>query len=155
MLSAPSEDQDPIRSKKLVPGSYSTNLLCVLMARALQVEENFLGIHRTKSLTARLLRVQPLRGTSSRKFLLLEAAMALRFIGIDPDTGDANCPSVWVDERDGSIVIQGWEVTDPEERAQIAARSPIADNERIIRIPDRMKHILKEACSDPRPDDVR
>lgn len=34
--------------------------------------------------------------------------MALRFVGIDPNTGDSNCPSVWVDDRDGSIVIQGW-----------------------------------------------
>lgn len=81
--------------------------------------------------------------------------MALRFIGIDPNTGDSNCPSIWIDERDGSIVLQGWEVTDPGERSEIAARSPILDHERIIRIPSRMRHLLMEACSDPGPDDVR
>ncbi|MEV4896012.1 hypothetical protein AB0K48_42275 [Nonomuraea sp. NPDC055795] len=74
--------------------------------------------------------------------------MALRFVGIDPDTPGGNCPSVWVDEEDGSIVLQGWEVTDPAEREQVAARSPILDHERIIRIPARMRHILLEAVSD-------
>ncbi|WP_433513796.1 hypothetical protein ACQP2T_61330 [Nonomuraea sp. CA-143628] len=74
--------------------------------------------------------------------------MTLRFVGIDPETPGGNCPSVWVDEVDGSIVVQGWEVTDPEERAQIATRSPILDHERIVRIPARMRHILAEACSD-------
>lgn len=73
--------------------------------------------------------------------------MALRFIGIDPETDGNNCPSVWVDDKDGSIVIQGQEVTDPVELAEIAARSPIASNEKIIRVPERVRRILMEACS--------
>ncbi|MFC4590383.1 hypothetical protein [Sphaerisporangium corydalis] len=81
--------------------------------------------------------------------------MALRFVGIDPNTGDANCPSVWIDERDGSFVIQGWEVVDPGERAEIAARSAILEHERIVRIPARMRDILLEACSAQPVDDVR
>ncbi|WP_084772229.1 hypothetical protein [Nonomuraea candida] len=72
--------------------------------------------------------------------------MALRFIGIDPNTDGNNCPSVWVDESDGSIVIQGWEVTGQEDLAQVAARSPIPDNEKVVRVPGRMAKLLMEAC---------
>ncbi|WP_113699372.1 hypothetical protein [Nonomuraea lactucae] len=72
--------------------------------------------------------------------------MALRFIGIDPNTDGNNCPSVWVDESDGSIVIQGWEVTGPEDLAQVAARSPIPDNEKVVRVPRRTAKLLMEAC---------
>ena len=33
----------------------------------------------------------------------------------DDTSGGNNCPMVWKDETDGSIVLQGWEVTDPLE----------------------------------------
>lgn len=81
--------------------------------------------------------------------------MALRFVGIDPNTGGNNCPSVWVDDKDGSIVIQGWEVTDSAELAQVAARSPIPDHEKVVRIPRRMASMLMEACNAEAPHDVR
>jgi hypothetical protein len=71
--------------------------------------------------------------------------VALRFIGIDPATPGGNCPSVWVDEGTGDIVVQGWEETDATSRAQIATKSPILDHERIVRLPARMRHILREA----------
>lgn len=81
--------------------------------------------------------------------------MALRFIGIDPDTNGDNCPSVWVDDTDGSIVIQGWEVTDSAELAQVATRSPIPDHEKVVRIPRRMASLLMEACGAEAASDVR
>lgn len=31
--------------------------------------------------------------------------MSLRFIGIDPNTGDGESPTVWVDQDRGEIVI--------------------------------------------------
>ncbi|MET8049106.1 MULTISPECIES: hypothetical protein [unclassified Streptosporangium] len=74
--------------------------------------------------------------------------MALRFIGIDPGSEHGGCPSVWVDGTDGSFVIQGWEVDDPAELAEVEARSPIARNEKIVRIPARMRDLLMEACGD-------
>ena len=37
--------------------------------------------------------------------------MALRFIGVDPDSPNNGSPTVWLDEDDGSIVIQGWKIT--------------------------------------------
>ncbi len=74
--------------------------------------------------------------------------MALRFIGIDPNTNGGNCPSVWVDEDTGDIVVQGWEETDEGNRADIAAKSPILPHERIVRLPARMRHILREAVTE-------
>lgn len=75
----------------------------------------------------------------------LEAAMALRYIGIDPETPGGNCPSVWVDEQTGDFVFQGWEEIDAANRAEIASRSPILDHERIVRLPARMRPIIREA----------
>ncbi|WP_067793366.1 hypothetical protein [Actinomadura formosensis] len=72
--------------------------------------------------------------------------MALVFIGIDPDTNGGNCPSVWVDEATGDLVFQGWEVTDHATLAEVAARSPVAENEKVVRLPARMKMIIQEAC---------
>lgn len=34
--------------------------------------------------------------------------MALQYIGIDPDTGQGNCPTVWVDDKNDDLVLQGW-----------------------------------------------
>ena len=33
--------------------------------------------------------------------------MALKFVGKDPDSPNNGSPAVWVDDEDGSIVIQG------------------------------------------------
>ncbi|TKA11913.1 hypothetical protein FCI23_08810 [Actinacidiphila oryziradicis] len=74
--------------------------------------------------------------------------MALRFIGIDPNTNGGNCPSVWIDEASGDLVFQGWEVTDHATLAEVGARSPIAEHERIVRLPARMRAIILEACGD-------
>lgn len=74
--------------------------------------------------------------------------MALRFIGIDPNTNGGNCPSVWVDEASGDLVFQGTEVTDQATLAEVAARSPIAGHETIVRLPARMRAIIQEACGD-------
>ena len=72
--------------------------------------------------------------------------MALTFIGIDPDTNGGNCPSVWVDDSTGDLLFQGWEVTDQADLAEVAARSPIADGEKIVRLPARRRAIIQEAC---------
>ena len=73
--------------------------------------------------------------------------MALEFIGIDPETGGDHCPAVFVDEESGDFLLQGWSVTDPDTLAAIAGRSPIADNESVVRLPARMRAILLEAVN--------
>ena len=71
--------------------------------------------------------------------------MPLKFLAIDPATHDGGCPAVFVDDETGDLVFQGWTVTDPATLAQAAEHSPIADNESLVRLPARMREIIKEA----------
>lgn len=73
---------------------------------------------------------------------------ALRFIGVDPETPSTGSPTVWVDEDDNSIVIQGWRITDDLSLAGILATGPIPDHETVIRLPRRMAPFLLEACGE-------
>ena len=67
--------------------------------------------------------------------------MALRFLGIDPNTDGVNCPTVWLDESTGDYVLQGWRVTDPATLAEIGE---IPEGETILRIPRRMTRFFLE-----------
>jgi hypothetical protein len=77
--------------------------------------------------------------------------MALRFIGIDPDTGQQGSPTVWVDEGKGELVLQGWKPDEDLEAECAAFEVPghalgIPAHEAVIRIPARMVPMLREAC---------
>ncbi|MFH8471968.1 hypothetical protein [Streptomyces sp. NPDC018000] len=77
--------------------------------------------------------------------------MSLRFIGIDPNTGQGESPTVWVDESRGELVIQGWKpdaATEAEcARFEVPGHAVgIPDNEQVVRVPVRMVSILREAC---------
>jgi hypothetical protein len=82
---------------------------------------------------------------------LTEVAVSLRFIGIDPNTGDHESPTVWVDEQKLELVLQGWK-PGPELEAECAAFKVaghavgIPEHEAVIRIPARMVHMIREAC---------
>ncbi|GCD41799.1 hypothetical protein GKJPGBOP_01456 [Streptomyces paromomycinus] len=71
--------------------------------------------------------------------------MALRFIGIDPETGGGNCPAVWVDEARGEIIVQGW-CADGATLQECAVNSPRPEGEAVVRIPARMAAQLRKAC---------
>lgn len=79
-------------------------------------------------------------------------AMALQFIGIDPNTDTGNSPTVWYDEVSGDIVIQGYR-PDLATVAECAATTApghavgIPDSETVIRVPGRMASIIREACN--------
>ncbi|WP_188309764.1 hypothetical protein [Streptomyces sp. CBMA123] len=80
--------------------------------------------------------------------------MALRFVGIDPDTGGGGSPTVWVDDEKQEIVIQGWDV----EAARLAEiretewvpehATGVPAGESPVRLPFRMVPILRKACDD-------
>ncbi|MFF5361023.1 hypothetical protein ACFY4I_16770 [Streptomyces scabiei] len=77
--------------------------------------------------------------------------MTLRFIGIDPNTGTDESPTVWVDESSNDLVIQGWRPTAELEAECAAFEAPghaagIPDHEAVVRIPARMVPILRKAC---------
>ncbi|WP_335941632.1 hypothetical protein [Streptomyces sp. PTD5-9] len=77
--------------------------------------------------------------------------MSLLCIGIDPNTGDHESPTVWVDLGKEELVFQGWK-PDAELGAECAAfelpghAAGIPDSEAVIRIPGRMVHMIREAC---------
>lgn len=48
--------------------------------------------------------------------------MDLQFIGIDPNTGDGESPTVWVDQQAKELVLQGWK-PGPDLEPPRAARS--------------------------------
>ncbi|MGW3326264.1 hypothetical protein [Streptomyces virginiae] len=73
--------------------------------------------------------------------------MALRFIGIDPDSDTGQCPTVWVDEATADVVIQGWKA-DEALLAECLETGSIPDTEGVVRIPVRMVAMLREACDD-------
>jgi hypothetical protein len=81
--------------------------------------------------------------------------MTLRFIGVDPDSPNNGSPTIWLDEEDDSIVIQGWKVTDDSTISEITATGPIPDHETVVRLPARMASFLLEVCGDDRTDSVR
>jgi hypothetical protein len=74
--------------------------------------------------------------------------MTLRFVGVDPETPNTGSPTIWVDDEDGSIVIQGWKITDDRTLSEIKATGPIPDHETVLRLPSRMAPFLLEVCRD-------
>jgi hypothetical protein len=72
--------------------------------------------------------------------------MALRFVGVDAESPHNGSPTVWVDEDDGSIVVQGWKITSEAVLAQIAVRGPIPEHETVLKLPVRMAPFLMAAC---------
>ncbi|MFI8537506.1 hypothetical protein ACIGMX_45600 [Streptomyces aquilus] len=77
--------------------------------------------------------------------------MDLQFIGIDPNTGDGESPTIWVDHDASELVLQGWK-PGPELEARCAAFEVlghavgIPGHEAVIRIPARMVAMIREAC---------
>ncbi|HZH27292.1 MAG TPA: hypothetical protein VEY95_08925 [Azospirillaceae bacterium] len=77
--------------------------------------------------------------------------MPLQFIGIDPNTGDGESPTVWIDEEKNELVLQGWK---PDEELATECASfevpghavGIPDHEAVVRIPARMTQLIRKAC---------
>lgn len=73
--------------------------------------------------------------------------MALRFIGIDPDSDHGNCPAVWIDDEKQEVLFQGWK-PDGTTAAVCGAHSPPADSEGIVRLPYRMIELIRKATDE-------
>ncbi|GAQ58394.1 hypothetical protein [Streptomyces acidiscabies] len=77
--------------------------------------------------------------------------MPLLFIGIDPNTGDHDSPTLWVDQEKREIVVQGWKPDEALEAECAAYEVPghakgIPDHEGVVRVPASMIDMLREAC---------
>ncbi|MEV4335780.1 hypothetical protein [Streptomyces sp. NPDC049590] len=77
--------------------------------------------------------------------------MSLQFIGIDPNTGDHESPTVWIDREKREFLFQGWK-PDAATEAECAAfvvpghAVGIPDHEAVVRIPASMVQMIREAC---------
>ncbi|MDW4897469.1 hypothetical protein RB625_03580 [Streptomyces californicus] len=77
--------------------------------------------------------------------------MSLQFIGIDPQTGDDESPTVWIDRENGELIFQRWKPS-PELEAECAALElpghavGIPETDAVVRIPARMVDMIREAC---------
>ncbi|MFJ6656025.1 hypothetical protein ACIQNG_06615 [Streptomyces sp. NPDC091377] len=80
--------------------------------------------------------------------------MTIHFIGIDPETDEDGCPTVWVDTKSKDLLIQSYEADD-ETTAQCdalsPAKAPIPPGEAILRVPARMISIIRKACDELDP----
>ncbi|MGF1429043.1 hypothetical protein [Kitasatospora sp. LaBMicrA B282] len=80
--------------------------------------------------------------------------MKIRFVGIDPDTGQGNSSTVWVDEESGDLLVQSYTANEEEIAGVLAAGhgqdhdNTVPEHESVIRIPARMVPILRKACDD-------
>ena len=80
--------------------------------------------------------------------------MALRFLGIIPNTPTDESPTIWLDEQTGDLLIQSYKATEQEVKAcqeigSIPGHSTdVPDHETIIRLPAVMlQYIPRPATS--------
>lgn len=70
--------------------------------------------------------------------------MNLQFIGKDPESGDHGSPAVWVDANTKDLIVQGITADEPT-RSTTSRDVPIPDHESVVRLPQRMIPLLREA----------
>lgn len=81
-----------------------------------------------------------------------EVVMALKFLGIYPNTPDDGSPTIWQDEDTGDLVIQSWKADEQTlQQCQDVGSAPghttdVPAHEAVIRLPVNMLQFL------PRPD---
>ncbi|WP_067604492.1 hypothetical protein [Nocardiopsis listeri] len=64
--------------------------------------------------------------------------MRLEFLGTD--SRDGECPTLYRTDR-GTIVVQGYKVTDPEALADLR---DLADDETVVEIPEKLLRFASE-----------
>lgn len=74
--------------------------------------------------------------------------MALRFLGIDPNTGNDDSPTIWQDETTGDLIIQSYTadegtLREVQEVGSVPGHSTeVPAHESMIRLPARMLQFL-------------
>jgi hypothetical protein len=83
-----------------------------------------------------------------------EIAMALRFLGIWPNTPNDGSPTIWLDEGSGDLIIQSWKADDAtlmqcKEVGSIPGHTTdVPDHEAVIRLPANMIQFLPKPGSE-------
>lgn len=77
--------------------------------------------------------------------------MAIHFVGIDPDTDDDGCPTVFKDDEALDLLVQSYtadDATTADCDSKSPARKPKPPEETIIRIPRRMFPTIRKAMDE-------
>jgi hypothetical protein len=71
--------------------------------------------------------------------------MAIKFIGTDPNSRTGQSPTVFVDPDHRELVLQGWDA--PAELVADVEKAfyPVPEHESVIRLPERMIPLLRQA----------
>ncbi|WP_432743439.1 hypothetical protein H7827_06815 [Streptomyces sp. JH002] len=72
--------------------------------------------------------------------------MTLHKLGKDPESEFNDSPTIYLDDKSGNYILQGWRVTDPERLAQL----DIPKHETVIEFPRRMMQFFPEVSDDHR-----
>ena len=79
--------------------------------------------------------------------------MELELVGIDPETGSGQSPTIWVDLESATvdIVFQSWKADEETQGVCAATEIPghavgIPPNEGVFRVPARMVPLIRKAC---------
>ncbi len=77
--------------------------------------------------------------------------MTLRYVGVDPDTGQGDSSTVWIDKERKRFVLQGYQADEDLIRQISEVPAPehtagIPVGEAAIWIPFRLAKIIREAC---------
>ncbi|MFF2226328.1 hypothetical protein ACFVV7_23775 [Streptomyces globisporus] len=81
--------------------------------------------------------------------------MALRFLGIWPNTPDDGSPTIWLEETTGDLIIQSWKADEETVRAAQEVGSvpghstDVPDHETVIRLPANMLQFLPRPADEP------
>lgn len=83
--------------------------------------------------------------------------MAIKFLGIYPNTPANESPTIWLDQDSGDLIIQSWKADDAtlrlcEEVGSIPGHSTdVPDHETVIRLPQVMRQFLPPHDNDEAP----
>ncbi|MFG3407763.1 hypothetical protein [Streptomyces sp. NPDC048142] len=81
--------------------------------------------------------------------------MALRFLGIWPNTPDDGSPTIWLEETTGDLIIQSWKADQETLRAAQEVGSvpghstDVPDHETVIRLPANMLQFIPRTENAP------
>lgn len=69
----------------------------------------------------------------------------IKFIGKDSESKNGRSPTLFVDEENGDLVIQGWKANQ-DTLSSCSEFGSLPEHEAIVRVPARMIDILRKAC---------
>jgi hypothetical protein len=78
----------------------------------------------------------------------MEVGVALKFIGTDPDSGQGQSPTAFVDPVRRELVLQSWTADEATVAEVERIFYPVPGHESVVRVPERMIPVLRRAIEE-------